>query len=644
MTISAATIETKFSDEIGKAQFPVFCNSIIALEGPRTSTFPNFASKPGPDGGIDGQWNLPDLPVERNCAVAHRGWNVYQFKSVDVAGLGREKAFRELCNRAKGAISGLVKRLEVPGTPALYILFTNLQLGIDRPTTTKDSRHLNEQTAKLRAALLHDAPAGIEIEIFDAGKMEGMIARHRGLRLIWFAERAGLTWDEAHRREVNQWQIDAPLKGREADLKQLDAWLSDDAVRVIALTGPNSIGKTRLGLESTKQIAPVTFFVDDTTALIKDDVATLATSQRPVVIVVEDPSHDHAERLARQALSSDQPVKLLMTISSQKEIPSTVFGDAARVQTRHIGPLNSESARQLLEAANSDLDSRARDWILLQAAGNPGCILAAAKEGKNLRRSAETLRQRLTQSFEGRLETCLGSEALIAASILSPLVYVRIDDPAELQVLIDMIAPTQSLLGIRRQIRELESFGCIRLRGETAAVVPPMFAAGLLRKLIRARSDLPSLLFTRLSHDGRKRLLERLVTVELPEDTPFWNALLQSSTENVSSGELNQQLELLEYLARAAPRVVVSFLGQELDNVLRLIETVGHGENLDRLNAILSELLDDTDTGATAFNLLTRLAVHNATRRSGRPLRHRSANVSSFGTRVLLATSSARRH
>ena len=120
---------------------------------------------------------MPDLPVERNCAVAHRGWNVYQFKSVDVAGLGREKAFRELCNRAKGAISGLVKRLEVPGTPALYILFTNLQLGIDRPTTTKDSRHLNEQTAKLRAALLHDAPAGIEIEIFDAGKMEGMIAR-----------------------------------------------------------------------------------------------------------------------------------------------------------------------------------------------------------------------------------------------------------------------------------------------------------------------------------------------------------------------------------------------------------------------------------------------------------------------------------
>jgi len=152
----------------------------------------------------------------------------------------------------------------------------------------------------------------------------------------------------------------------------------------------------------------------------------------------------------------------------------------------------------------------------------------------------------------------------MAASILSPLVCVRLDDSAELQVLIDLIAPTQSLPGIRRQIGELESFGCARIRGETAAVVPPMFAAGLLQKLIRARPDLPSLLFTRLSHDGRKRLLERLVTVELPEDTPFWNALLQSSTENVSSGELNQQLELLEYLARAAPRVVYRFSNENL--------------------------------------------------------------------------------
>jgi len=338
MKVTAATVQARFSNDVGKAQFPAFCNSIIALEAPRTSTFPNLTSKPGPDGGIDGQWNLENLSIEQNCAVAHRGWNVYQFKSLDVSSLGSEKAFRELCNRAKGAIADLVQRLEVPVRPALYILFTNLQLGIDRPSRTKGNRHLNEQTAKLRTALLHDAPIGIEIEIFDAGKIEGMIARHRGLRLIWFAERAGLTWDEAHRWEVNQWQIDAPFKGREADLKQLDAWLSDDAVRVIALTGPNSIGKTRLALESTKQIAPVTFFVDDTTALLKDDVATLATSERPVVLVVEDPSHDHAERLARQALGSDHPVKLLMTIPSQKEIPSTIFGDAVRVQTRHISP------------------------------------------------------------------------------------------------------------------------------------------------------------------------------------------------------------------------------------------------------------------------------------------------------------------
>ena len=145
MKITAATIQTRFSNDVGKAQFPAFCNSIIALEAPRTSTFPNLTSKPGPDGGIDGQWNLENLSVEQNCAVAHSGWNVYQFKSLDVLSLGSEKAFRELCKRAKGAIANLVQRLEVPVTPALYILFTNLQLGIDRPSRTKGNRHLNER-------------------------------------------------------------------------------------------------------------------------------------------------------------------------------------------------------------------------------------------------------------------------------------------------------------------------------------------------------------------------------------------------------------------------------------------------------------------------------------------------------------------
>jgi len=520
-----------------------------------------------------------------------------------------KKAFRQLCRRAKGAITDVIGRLKVPVTPALYILFTNLQLGIDRPGRARGNRSLNTKTKKLRDALLRDAPTGVEVEIFDAGKIEGMVARHRALRLL-LSERAALTWDEAHRRELNQWEIDAPFKGREVDLKQLDAWLSDDAVRVIALTGPNSIGKTRLTHEGTRAIAPVTFFIDNVSGLISDGIETLATGQRSIVVVVEDPSKEHAEQLARQALGSNQHIKLVMTIPSQREIPATVFGDRARVKSRHIGPLSSENARQLLDATAQNIDSRARDWILLQAAGNPGGILAAAREGKNLRQSADDLRERLTLSFQHRIEARLGPNALKAALILSPLVYVRLDKPVELAVLIEAIECGENETVIRREIAELESFGCIRRRGETVSLVPPIFAAGLLRQLIGENEHLPVRLFEKLDHAARKRLIERLVTIELPNDAPVWGKLLTLRPDHAVPDELNEQLELLEYLARAAPRVVASFLERELNNLLQNIEALGDNRVLGRLGRIIAELLDEADAGFVSFDLLTHLAVY----------------------------------
>jgi hypothetical protein len=41
----ASTVETRFSSETRKAEFPNFCNSIISLKAPRARTFPNLSSK-----------------------------------------------------------------------------------------------------------------------------------------------------------------------------------------------------------------------------------------------------------------------------------------------------------------------------------------------------------------------------------------------------------------------------------------------------------------------------------------------------------------------------------------------------------------------------------------------------------------------
>jgi hypothetical protein len=607
--VTAASIEQRFSSA-GQLEFAAFCNSLIALESPRTTSFPNLSSKSGQDGGIDGQWNLTGAAAAGG-PFTRTGWNVYQFKSVDIA-VGSAKAFRQLCAQADGAIARLIARLESPSQPALYVFFTNLQLGIDRPTRTKAKARQNTKFSRLRSALLRGAPTGSNIEIVDAGKLEGFIHRNRILRVTWFADRNGSTWEEAYRREVNQWKIDAPLKGREADLKQLDAWLADDAVRVIALTGVNSIGKTRLALESSRPLAPITFFADDIAALLRDGIATLGHNNRPVVIAVDDPSSSASERLAKQALGHDGPVKVLMTIASQKQIPATVFGDESRVKTRHIGPLPHDSAQELLDAMKPDFDHRARDWVLQQAGGNPGIIIEAALLGSKLRESVDGLRARLTINLQNRLEAKLGSDAVLVASVLSPLAYVKIETP-ELQLLLDSIAPNVSDSIVRARLTELETFGCVRRRGKTVAVFPPIFAAGLLQSLLHAQPVLPTTLFLTLDHEGRTRLLERLVTAELSDNAPFWDELLHIITEQSPSSDLKEQLETLESLARAVPRVVASFLERELDDILGRVELFADARNLVRLADVIHELIEETETGSLAFDLLTRVSKYNAT-------------------------------
>ena len=119
------------------------------------------------------------------------------------------------------------------------------------------------------------------------------------------------------------------------------------------------------------------------------------------------------ERLARQALSSDQPVKLSMTIPSQKEMPSSCFRRRRACSRLAILVLSIQRApRQLLEAA--ELRSRVRvpeTRILLRAAGRSRLHpCRCRRKEETCVGSAETLRQRLTRCLRGPVsKTRLGS-------------------------------------------------------------------------------------------------------------------------------------------------------------------------------------------------------------------------------------------
>jgi hypothetical protein len=610
--VSDSEVEFQFGREPLRGVFPSFCNSLISLEAPRTKSFPVLTTKAGADGGIDGEWDLTGVDGFQPVSVASAGWNVYQFKSLDIATLGAQGAYIGLCQRIRGAVADVISRQAVPKVLGKYVLFTNLRLGVETESTTADGRSLNTWRHRLHDELLKGASEGIEIEIIDAGQIAGFIARHPALRMGWFCSGEGRSWDEMQQRECTLRRAGVPLIGRDAEVADLQGWLASPDVRVIAVSGPNSVGKTRLVIEATQPYAPTTFFAEDVHALLRDGVAAYATADRSVVIVVEDPPSEVARLLADQAAGCRKPIKLIITLPSPERAPVVRLGDDSLVKVRQIPRLLQDAARRLVDAVDSSLDHRVRDWILHQAGGIPGVLIAAASMGTELHRDSESLREQISRKFQQSLAVKAEPGALTILQALCPLIYVRVGaDSNELDVLISEIAPDVHSATVLRRLSEFESLGFLRRQGQYVAVVPPMFAAALFRGIIQSNPQLIGRLLAGLDLPGLKRLLERLVTLELPESTPFVSFVFGPTGPFGDTERFCKNIQLLDYLARAIPEATARFLRKELDLVWRaIIPRANYGAT--HFLAAINELLDESATTATAFAILTELAKREA--------------------------------
>ncbi len=609
---SESDIELKFGREPDRHGFPAFCNALIAQEAPRAPTFPVLSSKPGPDGGIDGEWDLTGVDGFESTAVARAGWNVYQFKTIDVAAFSSEKAVTELCRRVRGAVPEVIARLQKPQVPSLYVLFTNLSLGLASESSNSAKRRLNTQRTRVENALLEGAPEGVSVEIIDAGQLAGFVARLPTLRLAWFAPGKGSTWQEMQAREQRETRVDVSLFGRDKELAELEGWLADRDVRVITLSGPNSVGKTRLALEATCSLAPITVFAEDAAALLRDGIDTVVRAGREAVIVLEDPPTDIAGRLASQAVGSQHAVKLLITMPSPAHAPVVRLGDE-RVKESRVAALTGTAPQRLVEAANPGLDNDLRDWIIRQAGGMPGVLVDAALMGSDLRRDAGTLREQITRKYRQRLTEKFGKDAIPVVQALCPLVYVGLGDSSqELRTLLGQVAVEISEVSARRIISELELLGYVRRRGEYVAVVPPLFAAGLLEELLRTNPFLPESLHRKLNAAAHIRLLERLVTVELPESATFWSFVFGDDGPFGDGQHFSSEnFELLEYLARAVPVRTAYFLRQHAEAVWLQLPPASNQDAF-QLWATINTLLDEPATAIVAFEMLTLFARHEA--------------------------------
>jgi hypothetical protein len=595
----------------------LFCNSLVALEAPRTRSFPILTAKAGPDGGMDGEWDLTGIDGFVPVSVATAGWNVYQFKALDVPTLGTPRAFSDLCRRVRGAVKDVIARQAEPKTLAKYVLFTNLRLGLESESSTANGRSLNTQRTDLRDEILKDAVGDADVTIIDAAQISGFVARHPALRMGWFSPGQGTAWNEMRQRARRLSRVDVPLIGRDAELADLQGWLGDPDVRVIAVSGPNSVGKTRLVIEATEPYSPITFFAEDVHALVHDGIRAYATTEHSVVLVVEDPPVDVAKRLAEQAVGCEKPIKLIITLPSPEYAPVIRLGDDPAVKPRQIPRLPKDAATRLVESVDSDLEHRLRDWIVQQAGGIPGVLVEAAARGEELHHESGSLRKQLSQKLKQNLEAKAGKDALVLLKALSPLVYVRVGGQStELQVLLSHIAPEIQVASVLHRLAEFEALGFLRKQGEYVAVVPPMFAAGLFHDLAHDNPSLPEQLMASLDLAGRKRLLERLVTVELAHATPFTSFVFGPGGPFGNTERFSANLELLDYLARALPGETARFLRQQLAEIWR--DVVHRGQNgMGDFLAAINELIDEPATTATAFSILTDLATREALESDG---------------------------
>ena len=609
--ITPADIEAKFGTPAGTAAFPNFCNAVIVAAGPVVSSLPSLSEKPGPDGGKDGEWLLTDDEAIARSPFTSVGWNVFQFKASGLGAKGRDAAISELNRRLDGAVRKFVDRNEAGRVPAQYTAFTNLQLDLETPMVTAAGSRLSTDIERLKESILRGAPTEVRISIMHAATLAALVNAHPALKLAFFSENVGLSWDEKWTIEqsISSFASSTPFIGREEEMRRVAEWLGDADTRVIALTGPSGMGKTRLALEATRDRSAQAVVIERADRFEESMLTAIAGSNRTTILLIEDPSRERAEQIAKHAVAAGR-VKVILTIPTKQDAPDLRLLGHPAVQAVSLGRLNNDSAGKLLEAAKAHFDSRARDWILLQAGGIPAILLTAAEASAELRENAGKLREQLNRRFSRKVEAKLGTSGVEALKILSPLQWVDLgQDSSQVALLLQSQQSSLSEKDVRRLLPELEGMGYLRSKGKFVTVVPPLFAAGLARELLEQTPRVARELFAGLNSTGRERFLERIITLELNEDAPLWNYFFGSEGPFAAPLQIVENLSLLNFLGRAAPRRTVRFLRLHFDTIVSHILSLERENELGELRSVLGELLEEPETSRDALDFLKLLAV-----------------------------------
>jgi hypothetical protein len=560
------------------------------------STLPAFTERVNvADNGIDAQWyGSIELDDAARPSLLRSGNNVFQYKKREVTEQTRSRIVSLLATELRSA-AGKIEQ-QTGQSLSSYVFFTNVDLTV-------------EQHATLSTAILDGiSDRHVSVSVVGAAELAAMLNELVHLRSAFFATGAFRTWGEswdAHERALIF--PHAPLIGRDELLISLRSWIDDPEVRVIALSGTHMMGKSRVVLEATRMRDTGVVEALDRASLSVDQLRRLEVPGREIIVIVNDADADQAEQLAEAVLSRDG-LKLILCLATAEAAPAPSFGLDPRLRATPLRGLFVEHGRQLLRAVRTDLDFALEDWVLDNADGVPGVILAAAHLGPELRRGGGSFIEQIATGFERQVTAHVASAERQALGILSLMSHVGIERGVaqELTVLCDAFATDLNL--VLNAIGPLIAAGFVRQDGSYAEVIPAPLANRLAARMIRGRAQGVRRCFVELTEAGRARFLRRLLLLRGVEARQFWEELLGSQGPFSTFDGLIENSRMFRFAAAANGELAAPALLRLLQG--RSVEERGRARGDARRDLVyaVEEMLFREPTSETALRSLILLA------------------------------------
>jgi hypothetical protein len=581
-------------------RFARLCNAIAWANAWRgTQALPAFTERVNvADNGIDAEWQGEFSAQNlQPSGLLTPGVNVFQYKKRETTEQSRARIAASLVDVLRGAIIDVEKRARI--TLNSYVLFTNVDLTTD-------------QHDCIRAAVADGLAEGqVNVGIIAAADLAAMLNELPHLRSAFIATGAFRSWGEsweAHQRVIAFPQI--ALTGRDQDLATLRSWVNDPEVRVVALSGAHMMGKTRLLLEATRERDAGLVEALDRQTLNLDQIRRLEGTGREVIVLVNDPDPQQARRLAEETLARSG-IKLVLALPTAEAAPAPSFGQDSRIRTLALTALPPDPSRQLLTAANANLDFSLASWILDQADGVPGVILAAAHAGSNLRRDGGSFVEQVATAFENDIHTRLTEDQRNALSILALMSHVGIERAARAEA--EMLCRQFRQFGVDlhvvlNAIEPLRAAGLLRIDGSYAEVVPPPLANRLAGRMMRGRSEAVRATFAGLRDPARQRFIRRLLLLQGDEARNFWDDLLGNRGAFTSLDGIIADSALFRFAAAANGGRSAPILRRLLQEATVEQRRSIHGDARRHLVLAIEEMLFREGTGESALYSLALLA------------------------------------